>query len=178
MRREYCPEGTSSSVSDGSEKVPATRREYCSEDTSSLVSLLHAVQFTYAHHLQLNHPCWFELNKKISISHILDSWRLQEGSSNEKRVLPRRYLFFSKWWLWEGSSDKKRVLLRRYLFFSKFTNVHHLQWNQPCCIELNKICIYINYDGYCLNWSYLLFRLLYCPTVSQRWEERIPELLL
>ena len=106
------------------------------------------------------------------------SWRLQEGSSNEKRVLPRRYLFFSKWWLWEGSSDKKRVLLRRYLFFSKFTNVHHLQWNQPCCIELKKICININYDGYCLNWSYLLFRLLYCPTVSQRWEERTPELLL
>ena len=45
MRREYCPEDTSSSVSDGSEKVPAIRREYCSEDTSSLVSFLHAVKF-------------------------------------------------------------------------------------------------------------------------------------
>ena len=65
MRREYCPEGTSSSVSDGSEKVPAIRREYCSEDTSSLVSLLHAVQFTYVHHLQLNQPCCFKLKKQI-----------------------------------------------------------------------------------------------------------------
>jgi len=52
MRREYCPEDTSSSESDGSEKVLAIRREYCSEDTSSSVSLLHAVQFTYVLHLQ------------------------------------------------------------------------------------------------------------------------------
>ena len=43
MRREYCPEDTSSSESDGSERVLAIRREYCSEDTSSSVSLLHAV---------------------------------------------------------------------------------------------------------------------------------------
>ena len=136
-----------------------------------LYSSLMFIIYNKTNHVLLN---WI---KKVYISHILDTWCLQESSSNE-RVLPRRYLFFSKWWLWEGSSDKKRVLLRRYLFFSKFTNVHHLQWNQPCCIELNKICIYINYDGYCLNWSYLLFRLLYCPTVSQRWEERIPELLL
>ena len=64
MRREYCPEDTSSSVSDGSEKVPEIRREYCSEDTSSLVSLLHAVKFNNVHHLQLNQPSCIELNKR------------------------------------------------------------------------------------------------------------------
>ena len=97
--------------------------------------------FTYVHHLRLNHPCCVELKKQIYIFHILDTWRLQECSSNEKRVLPRRYLFFRKWWLWEGSCDKKRVLLRRYLFFSKFvacctvslcssfTIVNHVVWN-------------------------------------------------
>ena len=117
---------------------------------------MHSVQFTYVYHLQWNQPC-FDLNKQIYISHILDSWRLQEVSSNEERVLPRRYLFFSKfvafctvylclsftnhvlnwikqiyishildsWRLQEVSSNEKRVLPRRYLFFSKFV---------ACCI--------------------------------------------
>ena len=69
MRREYCPDDASSSVSDGSEKVLAIRREYCPEDTPSFVSLLHAVQFTYGHQLQLNQLCCFELTKEIYIIH-------------------------------------------------------------------------------------------------------------
>ena len=69
MRREYCPEDTSSSESDGSEKVLAIRREYCSEDTSSSVSLLHAVEFT------IKPTILFELNKQI---YMYKHWLLSE----------------------------------------------------------------------------------------------------
>ena len=117
----------------------------------------------------------------LYISHILDS-------GNEKGVLPRRCLFFSEWWLWEGSSDKKRVLPWRYPFFSKFVACCTVYLWSSFTIKPTLLCgfkltmqiyiIHINYCSYCLNWSYSIFRLLCGPTVSRRWEERTPELLL